>query len=62
MRLLKVGQIIEVVATSDEHWFKIGEELKIIEVMRYGVVWAKNKDGQLGCLIPSEYVLKNDKK
>ena len=53
--MVKVGSIIRVIAEDADHPFELYEKVKVTELLDEGCVWAKNSDGVLGCLIPTEF-------
>ena len=54
--MVKVGDKVEVIWEDRETPFPVGTICKVVELLDEGCIWAKDKDGSWGCLIPDEYV------
>ncbi|MEC1440539.1 MULTISPECIES: hypothetical protein [Bacillus] len=55
----KLKEKIRVVTDDFDHPFKSNTLVEVTEILDYGVVWAKDKSGILGCLIPDDYVFED---
>lgn len=55
----KLKEKLRVVTDCTEHPFFSNTIVEVVEVKDYGVVWAKNSKGELGCLIPDDYIFED---
>ena len=53
--MVKKGDKVRVILEDYDHQFMVGEVVRVVEVIDYGCIWAKNDDGLLCCLIPREF-------
>jgi hypothetical protein len=52
----KVKEKLKVVTKCTDHPFLPDTVVEVTESREYGVVWAKDESGCLGCLVPDDYM------